>query len=97
MNKGQARTGTHDYYKGTSMLVFYDMNDQFILYIFDNAREIVKFLDKPVTRRNVNNVVVSIMRALKRDNHVTRIINKTKMKVYLVDMTDDSTEETETL
>ena len=82
------RTGPHCYYKGQYFIAFYDMNDRNLLYTFDNAREILKFLGKPITQSSVKNIDVILYRALKRKDNSTRLLGQ-KMKVYIIDILDD--------
>lgn len=83
------RKGTHKYYKGSFFIVFYDKTDEWLLYIFDNVREILQFMRKPLTRQNVNIINNEIYRALKTDTHFTRFLTGEVMRVYV--MREDKT------
>lgn len=85
----EIRRGTHQLYKGSSFLVFYDRADERIKYMFDNVREILKFLGKEVTRSNVNKVNVEIYRALKREGHFTRLLNGKILRLYMINLEDE--------
>lgn len=81
------------YYKGQYSLAFYSMNDE-LLHVFDNVREIVRFLDKPTTRCNTQYVKLLLYRALKRESHVTYLLGK-KMKVYMINVNENEDTEEE--
>lgn len=83
------RKGSHKYYKGSFFIVFYDKTDEWLLYIFDNVREILQFMRKPLTRQNVNIINNEIYRALKTDTHFTRFLTGEVMRVYV--MREDKT------
>ena len=78
------RRGTHKFYKGSFFIVFYDKLDEYLLYMFDNVREILTFMGKPITRNNVNLINNEIYRALKTENHFTRFLTGEVLRVYII-------------
>lgn len=76
-------------YKGKYFIAFYDKNDERLLYIFDNVREILKFQKKPITRTNINLTNVNIVRALKRNSHSTSFLTGELMYIYIFDINED--------
>ena len=89
MVKREVRTGTHKLYKGKYFIVFYDETDSQFLYSFDNAREILKFQGKELTRTNINLINVELYRALKTEYHFTHFLTGEVMRVYIIDVDDD--------
>lgn len=85
----EIRYGPHKFYKGSYFLAFYDKTGEELLYIFDNAREILKFQKRELTRKNVNQINVSLYRALKTETHFTTILTGKVMRVYLVEKEND--------
>lgn len=78
------RKGTHKYYKGSFFIVFYDKTDEYLLYIFDNVREILEYMKKPITRQNVNVINNELYRALKTETHFTRFLTNEILRVYII-------------
>ena len=78
------RKGPHKYYKGSFFIVFYDKADDNLLYMFDNVREILKFMNKPVTKTNVNIINNELYRALRTETHFTRFLNNQILRVYII-------------
>lgn len=79
---------TRAFYKGCYFLVFYDKNDEHLMYMFDNVRDILKFMGRPVTRRNVNQVNVELYRALSSDEHFCRFLTGETLRVYMISNVD---------
>lgn len=79
-------------YKGQYFITFYDKTDEVLLHLFDNVRDILKFMGKPVTRTNINAVNVLLYRALSTETHFTRFLTGQTMRVHLIDVneSDDS-------
>lgn len=85
-NNVRCRHGPHKFYKGEFFIVFYDKTDEYLMYIFDNVREILRFMGKPCTRTNVNLINNEIYRALKTDTHFTRFLTKKEvLRVYIIE------------
>lgn len=87
----QARTGPRKLYRGSYFIVFYDESDEELRYLFDNVRDILKFMKRPVTRTNINLVNVELYRAFKRRGHFTRFLTGEKLRAYMIaaDIDDD--------
>ena len=85
--------GPHYLYKGRFCIVFYDKNDEYLEYMFNNVREILRFQNKPTTSTNVNLVNVELYRALRSPTHITTFLNGQLLRVYTVDVLDDSEQE----
>lgn len=82
----------HRLYKDRYFLVFYDKHDEELLYLFDNVRQILKFMGKEITRQNVNVVNNELYRAFRRTGNFTRFLTGETMRVYMiadVDSNDD--------
>lgn len=79
-------------YKGSYFIVFYDEADEELMYLFDNVRDILKFMKKPVTRTNINLVNVELYRAFKSRTHITRFLTGEKLKAYMIADIDDDDE-----
>lgn len=78
------------HYKGQYFIVFYDEADEELLYMFDNAKEILIHQKKPITRNNLNLVNVELYRALRRKDHLTRFLNGEWMKIYIIDNKEEN-------
>lgn len=80
------------FYKNHYLINFYDYYTDELLYSFANAREILKFQEKPITRMNVRLTCVNLCKALKRkDSNCRFLVKNRKMRVVLID--NDDTEE----
>lgn len=71
-------------YKGCYFLVFYDKNDENLMYMFDNVRDILKFMGREVSRRNVNLINVELYRALSSKEHFCRFLTGEVLRVYMI-------------
>ena len=80
----EVRRGTFQLYKGSYFIVFYDKTDEYLKYMFDNARDILKFMGKAITRKNVNIVNNELYKALKTDTHFTRFLTGEVLRVYII-------------
>lgn len=78
-----------EYYKGQYFIVFYDKSDEWLLHMFSNVRELLTFQGKELTRHNILNADKLLMRALNKENHSTRMLDGTFMKVYIIDIDDE--------
>lgn len=77
------------YYRGKYLIVFYDKTDELLLYMFNNVKEILKFQNKKLTKKNINLVNVELYRALKREGNFCKFLNGSTMRVYIIDMIED--------
>lgn len=80
----EPRRGTFKYYKGSFIISFYDKTDEYLMYMFDNVREILKFMGRPITSANVRLINNELYRALKTENHFTRFLTGEVLRVYLI-------------
>lgn len=76
--------GTHALYKGRFFLIFYDKDDENVRYIFDNVRDILRFTNQEITRKNVNKLNIDLYRALSSESHICRFINGETLRVYMI-------------
>lgn len=72
-------------YKGKYFIVFYSIDEEELLYTFDNVREICQFQGKEPTRANINLINVEIYRGLKRKNRLVKFLTGKPMKIYIYD------------
>ena len=75
-------------YKGKYFFVFYDKTDEELLYIFENVRDILKFMGKEITRQNINLINVELYRALRSREHFCRFLTGEVMRVYMISNVD---------
>ena len=80
----EIRHGTYKLYKGSFFIVFYDKADEEMKYMFDNVRDILMFMNRPITRKNVNIVNNELYKALKTDTHFTRFLTGEVLRVYII-------------
>lgn len=80
--------GSHDNYKGKYFICFYDSNDEELLYMFENVKEILKFQGKKITKQSINSINVRLYRAL-RSNHIIRFLTGDAMKVHIFDINEE--------
>lgn len=80
----EVRNGTFKLYKGSFFIVFYDKTDEWLQYMFDNVRDILKFMGKPITRQNVMIVNNELYRALKSETHFTRFLTGEVLRVHII-------------
>lgn len=78
-------------YKGKYFIVFYDKNDERLLYTFDNVKEILKFQKKEINTYNARLLNIELYRALKSDEHFITFLTGEVMRVYII---TDKEEET---
>lgn len=70
-------------------IVFYDENDEELIGVFNSIKEICLHKRKELTKDNLNLISVELCRALKRENHLTRMLNGKNMRVYIIDEEED--------
>ncbi len=75
-------------YKNKYLISFYDERDENHIACFDNLRQICQFRGKEVTSQNLTLMGVELYRAIKREDHSTRMLDGTLMHVYLIDIDD---------
>lgn len=86
--KTSIQRNTRSLYKGRFFLVFYDKSDENLKYMFDNVRDILKFMGQEVTRLNVNRVNVELYRALSSEEHFCRFLTGEVLRVYMISNDD---------
>lgn len=79
---------TRSLYKGRFFLVFYDKSDENLKYMFDNVRDILKFMGQEVTRLNVNRVNVELYKALSSKERFCRFLTGEVLRVYMISNDD---------
>ena len=80
-------------YKGKYFIVFYDKNDERLLYIFDNVKEILKFQKKEINTYNARLLNIELYRALKSDEHFITFLTGEVMRVYIITDKEEETHE----
>lgn len=86
--KTSIQRNTRSLYKSRFFLVFYDKSDENLKYMFDNVRDILKFMGQEVTRLNVNRVNVELYRALSSKEHFCRFLTGEVLRVYMISNDD---------
>lgn len=86
--KKSIQRNTRSLYKGRFFLVFYDKHDEELKYMFDNVRDILKFMGQEVTRLNMNRVNVELYRALSSKEHFCRFLTGELLRVYMISNDD---------
>lgn len=77
-------------YKDRYVILFYERDDDTLKYMFDNIRQVCKELKWELNRRNLNIIQVNIARSLKRKSHQTNLFRGQCLRVYIVDVCDES-------
>ena len=73
------------FYKSKYFIAFYSLDEEELLYTFDNVREICQFQGQKPTRANINLINVEIYRGLKRKNRLVKFLTGKSMKIYIYD------------
>ena len=73
------------FYKSKYFIAFYSLDEEELLYTFDNVREICQFQSNKPTRANINLINVEIYRGLKRKNRLVKFLTGEPMKIYIYD------------
>lgn len=77
------------FYKKRYLISFYDVNDENLLYFFDNVYQILKFQGKDINRKNANIIESQIYKSQNRKNHFCKFLNGQPMTCHLIDMLED--------
>ena len=88
MSKCEQKFNKKSLYKGEYFLVFYDKTDEELLYLFENVRDILKFMGREITRQNVNIINVELYRALRSTEHFCRFLTGEVLRVYMIPSVD---------
>lgn len=75
----------NNYYKNKYFISYYDA-DGMLCNMFDNIKEICEYKGRELNKINMNLTSVELYRALKRPDHMTRMLNGDLMYVYLIDV-----------
>ena len=75
---------SHYHELGLNIHEIYDKTDEIFRYMFDNVRDILKFMGKPITRQNVMIVNNELYRALKSETHFTRFLTGAVLRVHII-------------
>ena len=84
------------YYKRRYLISFYrelPNGDEEFVESFDNVNDICKYKKLKITENNLSLIKTDLYRVLKKDPPITRMLDGTEMRVYLVDMLRDDDEE----
>ena len=73
------------FYKRKYFIAFYSLDEEELLYTFDNVREICQFQGKKPTRANINLINVEIYRGLKRKTRIVKFLTGKPMKINIYD------------
>ena len=77
-------------YKSKFILAFYDKDDETLIDVVDNVRDICLKRGIEPTRRNINNISKALCIALRSNDCMTEVYDgKQKLHVHLIDDTDD--------
>ena len=63
------------FFKGKYMFAFYDETDENFIRSFDNIKEICRYRNLEITQNNLTLISVEIYRALRREDHSTRMLD----------------------
>ena len=88
MPKCEQQLSRRSLYKGKYFLVFYDKTDEELVYLFDNVRDILKFMGREMTRQNINAINVELYRALRSTEHFCRFLTDEVLRVYMIPNVD---------
>ena len=88
----RAKSGKDSYYKGQYYIAFYkeEDDDETFYAGFNNVVEICKYNKWEVTTTNINLIHQALYKALcEKDEPYTKLIDGIRLKVYLIDMTEE--------
>lgn len=72
--------------KDTHVVIFYDVENDFPVAIFESIKEIVKYRNKEYNKQTYDLTINELYRALRRPTHYTEMLGR-PMTVYLIDTT----------
>lgn len=78
------KTQNNDLYKRKYYIAFYDNNDEFIVIMFNNIKQICQYKNRELTQINITLTHVELYRALKRKDNSTRMLDGSLMHVHLM-------------
>ena len=85
MNKQNSNSVNSNLFKGKYLIAFYKEDDETIVAVFDNLKEIIAYRGEEVTYESYATLKCHLYKALKRENHYTRMLDGSPMHVYLED------------
>ena len=80
--------GSHKFYKGKYFIVFFDKTGEEFQYMFDNVRDILKFMGREINKENINAINRMLYNALRSDTHFVKFLTGKVQTVYIVDIED---------
>lgn len=87
--KYELKANRYHYYKGRHIIAFYDKDDEFLLYMFDNVKEILKFQNKEINKKNLIYINTVLYQTLKGQPTITRMLTGEPMRVHIIDILDE--------
>ena len=86
---------TNIYYKNRYTIAFYkqtrEKDNEYLYATFNNVEEILKYKNLPQDKLYV--LKVELCNALKKESHITRMLNGETMTVHLIDMLEEQLEQ----
>ena len=79
-------------YKGKYIIAFYNKEDEELLYVFDNIKEILEFQKKEVNKRNLAILKTELYRALRSEFHFITFLTGDVMRVYVIENEEEENE-----
>lgn len=76
-------------YKQKYTICLYDKDDENLLYMFDNVEEICELKEEIKNPKLLNKYRVLINKAIKRTNGSVKFINGKKMRLHVIDITEE--------
>ena len=76
-------------YKQKYTICLYDKDDENLLYMFDNVEEICELKEETKNPKLLNKYRVLINKAIKRTNGSVKFINNKKMRLHVIDITEE--------
>ena len=87
--KYELKANRYKYYKGKYIIAFYDKDDEFLLYLFDSIKDIIRFQKKEINKQTVAYTNLLLYLALKKKNPKTKMLDGTVMTVRIIDILND--------
>ena len=84
-----SKNNDNNLFKGRYLIAFYGVDDETPICVFNNIREIMNYRGEEVNQRNYTFLKIHLYKALKRENHSTRMLDGSPMRVYLIDDLED--------
>ena len=81
-------------YKGRYMIMFYDVDDDTLVYCFENTSQILHFLGVENCIENRRKISILIWKAIRRIDHKCFFMNNKELIIHLEDIRDEDIENT---